>query len=155
MESHYYNVDINWENSRKGMMCSPELNRKNGVCIEVATPPEFPKGIEGIWSPEHLFVAAISGCLMTAFLAIAENSTLEFVSFSCRAKGKLETVDGKLMMSEVLLQPTVVIHEEKYRDKATRILKKAEDACLITHSIKSKITMEITIEVQPVLIESK
>ncbi|MEQ9378629.1 MAG: OsmC family protein [Imperialibacter sp.] len=155
MESHYYNVDINWENSRKGMMCSPELNRKNGVCIEVATPPEFPKGVEGIWSPEHLFVAAISGCLMTTFLAIAENSTLEFTSFSCRAKGKLETVDGKLMMSEVLLKPTVVIHEEKYREKAIRIIKKAEDACLITHSIKSKVTMEITIEVQPILIESK
>ena len=69
-------------------MCSPELNKKNSVCIEVATPPEFPKGIAGIWSPEHLFVAAISGCLMTTFLAIAENSTLEFTSFSCQAKGK-------------------------------------------------------------------
>ncbi len=67
MEAHYYNVDINWENSRKGIMCSPELKTKNGVCIEVATPPEFPKGIEGIWSPEHLFVAAVSGCLMTIF----------------------------------------------------------------------------------------
>jgi len=155
MESHYYNVDINWENSRKGIICSPELNRENGICIEVATPPEFPKGIAGIWSPEHLFVAAISGCLMTTFLAIAENSTLEFTSFSCKAKGKLERVEGKLMMSEILLEPTVVIHNEVYRDKAIRILKKAEDACLIAHSMKSKITMEIVIEVNPILIESK
>lgn len=37
MKSHYYNVDINWENNRKGIMCSPELNSKNGICIEVAT----------------------------------------------------------------------------------------------------------------------
>lgn len=72
MEAHNYNVEINWENSRKGIMCSPELNKKNGVCIEVATPLEFPKGIEGIWSPEHLFVAAVSSCLMTT-LAVAEN----------------------------------------------------------------------------------
>ncbi|MDR7127681.1 peroxiredoxin-like protein [Algoriphagus sp. 4150] len=155
MEPHFYNVDINWENSRKGIVCSPELNRKNGLCIEVATPPEFPKGMEGIWSPEHLFVAAVSGCLMTTFLAIAENSTLEFASFSCKAKGKLETVEGVLMMSEILLKPTVVIHSEQYRDKATRIIKKAENACLITHSIKSKITMEITVEVAPYLIEYK
>jgi len=155
MESHYYNVGINWENSRKGILCSPELNKENSVCIEVATPPEFPKGIAGIWSPEHLFVAAISGCLMTTFLAIAENSTLDFTSFSCQAKGKLEMVEGKLMMSEVFLKPTVVIHNEMYRDKAIRILKKAEYACLITHSIKSKITMEIIIEVNPMLIESK
>ncbi len=63
-------------------------------------------------------------------------------------------VDGKLMMSEILLRPKVVIHKEDFRDKAIRVLKKAENACLITHSIKSKITMEITIEVQPILIES-
>lgn len=153
MEAHYYNVDVNWENSRKGMMCSPELNKKNGVCIEVATPPEFPKGIEGIWSPEHLFVAAVSGCLMTTFLAIAENSTLEFVSFSCQAKGKLEMVEGKLIMSEILLHPTVVIQDETYRDKAMRIVKKAENACLISNSITSKIIMEINIKVEPILIE--
>ena len=155
MESHYYNVDVNWENSRKGIICSPELNKKNGVCIEVATPPEFSKGIAGIWSPEHLFVAAASSCLMTTFLAIAENSTLDFTSFSCGAKGKMEMIDGKLMMSEILLKPTVVIHNEKYRDKAIRILKKSEDACLISRSMKSKITMEMTIEVKPLLIENK
>lgn len=154
METHYYNVDINWENNRKGIMCSPELNEKNGICIEVATPPEFPKGMEGIWSPEHLFVAAISGCLMTTFLAIAENSTLEFMSFSCQAKGKLATIEGKLMITEVLLKPTVVIQNQMYKDKAIRILKKSEDACLITRSVNSKITMEINIEVRPILIET-
>lgn len=154
MEPHYYNVDIKWENSRKGILCSPELNRKNGICIEVATPPEFPKGMEGIWSPEHLFVAAMSGCLMTTFLAIAENSTLEFASFSCKAKGKMETVDGKLMMSEIMLYPTVVIHNETYKNKAIRILKKAEAACLISRSIKSKITMEVTVLVENLLIEA-
>jgi peroxiredoxin-like protein len=155
MESHYYNVDINWENNRKGIMCSPELNKENGICIEVASPVQFPKGMPGIWSPEHLFVAAASGCLMTTFLAIAENSTLEFTRFSCKAKGKLEMVAGKLMMSEILLEPTVTINDDQYRDKAMRILKKAEDACLIAHSMKSKVSMIICIEVKPLLIESK
>lgn len=155
METHYYNVNINWENSRKGLLCSPELNKENGICIEVATPPEFDKGIAGIWSPEHLFVAAVSGCLMTTFLAIAENSTLQFTSFSCKAKGTLEMIDGKLMISEILLKPTIVIHNGKHRDKAIRVIKKAENACLITHSIKSKITMEIKIDVQPILIDMK
>jgi len=154
MEAQFYNVDINWENNRKGMLCSPELNKKNGVCIEVAAPPEFPKGKEGIWSPEHLLVAAVSGSLMTNFLAIAESSTLDFVSFNCSAKGKLEMVKGKLMMSEILLYPTVVIHNETHTNKAMRILKKAEDACLIAHSMKSKITTEMVILLKPLLIET-
>lgn len=54
MEAHHYNVEVTWNNERKGMMCSPELNSPEGGngCIEVATPPQFPKGIPGIWSPE-------------------------------------------------------------------------------------------------------
>lgn len=148
MEPHYYNIDVNWNHERKGIMCSPELNQYDGEinsCIEVATPPEFPKGIPGIWSPEHLFTAAVSSCLMTTFLAIAENSRLEFLSFSCKSKGKLEQVDGKFMMTEVILEPTVVLIHEKDKEKAERVLQKSEAACLISNSIKSKVTMNATI----------
>lgn len=147
MEPHYYNVDINWNTDRKGVMCSPELIKDAGSCIEVATPPEFPKGIAGIWSPEHLFTAAVSSCLMTTFLSIAENSKLEFTNFSCKSKGKLEQVDGKFMMSEIILEPVVTINDEKDREKAERVLQKSESACLISNSVKSKIIMHSTIKV--------
>jgi organic hydroperoxide reductase OsmC/OhrA len=83
---HNYEVNLHWKQDRKGEVSSPVLNDK----IEVVTPPEFPKGIEGSWSPEHLFTAAVSSCLMTTFLAVAENSKLDFVSFDCKANGKLE-----------------------------------------------------------------
>lgn len=143
MDAHFYNVQIEWNKDRKGMMCSPELNAptQGGGCIEVATPPEFPKGIPGIWSPEHLFTASVSSCLMTTFLAIAENSKLEFTHFHCDSKGKLDQVEGKFLMTEVILEPTVTIVNEKDRERAERVLAKAEAACLISNSIKSKITM--------------
>src|SRR5690606_434107 len=106
MESHYYNINVTWNVERKGIICSPELKvgtASNG-CIDVATPPEFPKGVEGIWSPEHLFTASVASCFMTTFLAIAENSKLRFKAFSCLAKGKLDQLDSKaLMMTEVAL----------------------------------------------------
>jgi peroxiredoxin-like protein len=147
MEPFYYNVDVNWNQDRKGVMCSPELNRDAGSCIEVATPPEFPKGIPGIWSPEHLFTAAISSCLMTTFLAIAENYKLAFSNFSCKSTGKLEQLEGKFLMSEIILEPTVTIAEEKDRERAERVLQKSEAACLISNSVKSKITMYPTINI--------
>ncbi|MDE3123915.1 MAG: OsmC family protein [Bacteroidota bacterium] len=148
MEPHFYQVDVTWNSERKGVMCSPELNKEAGSCIEVATPPDFPKGMPGIWSPEHLFTAAVSSCLMTTFLAVAENSKLAYTHFSCRSKGKLEQVDGKFMMSEVLLEPTLVITDEKDRERAERVLQKSEAACLISNSVKSTITMVPTIVVQ-------
>lgn len=151
MEKHFYNVDITWRQERKGIMCSPELASGNSItsnCIEIATPPEFPKGMPNIWSPEHLFTAAVSSCLMTTFLAIAENSKLDFSAFSCKSKGVLERVDGKYLMTEVILEPTVTIKDEKDRDRAERVVQKSEAACLISNSIKSKITMEITINIE-------
>jgi organic hydroperoxide reductase OsmC/OhrA len=76
--SHLYNVNLKWNEGRIGEISSPELISK----IEVATPPQFPKGVEGIWSPEHLLTAAVNSCFMTTFLAIAENFSLEFIDFS-------------------------------------------------------------------------
>ncbi len=135
---HNYEVNLHWKQDRKGEVSSPVLNDR----IEVVTPPEFPKGIEGVWSPEHLFTAAVSSCLMTTFLAVAENSKLDFVSFDCKANGKLEMVEGKYMMSEVELTPKLVIKKEEDRERAERILTKSEAACLISNSIKSKIVFK-------------
>jgi peroxiredoxin-like protein len=150
MGPHFYNVDINWNSDRRGVMSSPELfadAHEIPSCIEVATPPEFPKGVPGVWSPEHLFTAAVSSCLMTTFLAVAENSKLDFKSFHCKARGKMEQVDGRYLMTEIILEPTVVITDENDREKTEKVLDKAEKACLISNSIKSKITMLPLIDV--------
>ncbi|MFD0975328.1 OsmC family protein [Salinimicrobium gaetbulicola] len=141
---HYYKVDLDWKSDRKGEISSLELNQK----IEVATPPEFPKGMAGIWSPEHLFTAAVNSCFMTTFLAIAENSKLEFKNFSCPAKGKLSKVDGKFAMSEVILEPVLTIVNEEDREKAEKILHKAEKACLITNSLKTEVLLQPVIELE-------
>ena len=141
---HFYEVSVNWEGDRRGKLSAPVLD----ATIEVATPPQFPKGMEGIWSPEHLFVAAVNSCLMTTLLSFAENSNLHFENFSSRAIGKLEMVDGKFMISEIKLIPTILITEKSSEDKAKRILKKLESNCLISNSVRSKIVFESTVKVK-------
>ncbi|MBL0236695.1 MAG: OsmC family protein [Saprospiraceae bacterium] len=142
MDSHKYNTQLNWIADRRGIMSSPELNES----FEVATPPQFPKGMEGIWSPEHLLTAAVSSCFMTTFLAIAENSKLAFDQFSCSASGKLEQIEGKYLMTEIILEPILTVPIETSIEKAERILIKSEAACLISNSIKSKVTLNINIK---------
>lgn len=145
--SHQYNVNLKWNEGRVGELTSPELNTK----IEVATPPQFPKGVEGIWSPEHLFTAAVNSCFMTTFLSIAENSKLEFREFSCSANGNLDQIEGKFLMTEVILNPTLVITKEEDKEKAIRVLEKSEKACLISNSINSKVTLNSTITVAEII----
>jgi peroxiredoxin-like protein len=142
MEVHYYNVDLKWMSERKGIIYSSELDEE----IEIATPPQFAKGIEGIWSPEHLLTAAVNSCFMTTFLAIAENSRLDYSNFECQAKGKLEQVEGKFLMTEVLLKASLTIANGSDKEKAERILQKSEAACLISNSIKSKVSLETDIK---------
>jgi peroxiredoxin-like protein len=142
---HLYDVDLKWTDTRKGVMSSAILNET----IEVATPPEFTKGITGVWSPEHLFVAAINSCLMTTFLAIAENSKLEFTGFTCSSTGKLEKVNGKFIIAEVILRPVITLKSENDRERAERIIAKAEAECFISNSAKSKITLQPAFRSEP------
>lgn len=132
---HRYEVDLKWESGRKGQISSPVLHST----MEVATPPEFPRGIPGLWSPEHLLVAAVNSCLMTSFLAVAENSGFPFVAFESKATGKLEKVDGKYMISEISVAPVLTIIDPDDQDRARKLLEKAEALCLISHSVRSKI----------------
>lgn len=150
MDTHIYNVNIRWSEDRKGMMCSPELKEPSVLsqnCIEVATPPQFDKGMDGIWSPEHLFTASVSSCLMTTFLAVAEYSKLDFTDFHCAAQGKLEKVNGKFEMTEIKLFPEVTVKDQAHEAKALKVLEKSEKACLVSNSIKSEVTMESTVHI--------
>jgi len=141
MEAHFFNVNLKWLNDRKGEISSPEL----ATVIEVATPPPFAKGIEYIWSPEHLLTAAVNSCFMTTFLAIAENSKLEFTDFAFDARGKLEQIEGKFLITEAHLFPILVLKNEVDKDKDLHTLQKSEAACLISNAIKSKETIAPTI----------
>lgn len=137
-DEHVYHVDLKWKQDRVGTLRSPELENS----IEVATPPQFPGGVEGIWSPEHLFISSVSSCFMTTFLAIAEYSKLTFENLEVKAVGELDKIDGKLMVSKITLKPELMIAEGTNADKAKRIMEKAEAACLISRSVKTEIILE-------------
>ena len=138
MEKHSYNVNIKWNKDRKGILSSNELP----TTIEVATPPQFDKGIPDIWSPEHLYTASIVSCFMTTFLAIADFSELQFTDFECSSDGILEKDEGRYFMKQVFINATVTLVSQKDIDKANRILIKSEKACLISNSTKTQVFLK-------------
>lgn len=84
---------------------------------------------------------------MTTFLAIAEYSKLKFENIDVKTTAKLGKVDGKFMVTEIVLRPELVITYEGDTEKALRIMEKAEQACLITRSIKTQIVFEPTVSI--------
>jgi len=138
---HFYSTDLVWTGERHGDLSAPVM-----PTLQVDAPPEF-RGHEGVWTPEHLFVGAINSCFMTTFLAIAENSKLNFAHFDSKATGKLEQREVGLMMTWVTLRPTLTISNARDEERAFRILQKAERHCLIANSVKTEIRLEPVITV--------
>jgi organic hydroperoxide reductase OsmC/OhrA len=143
-----YEVNLKWTVNRKGTLSSPNLPQQ----IEVATPPDFPKGMEGIWTPEHLFVASVNGCLMTTFLAIAENSKLEFIRYESNAICNIALIEGKHTITEIILKPKVTIPQTQKQERAIHILEMSKRECLISNAIKATILLEPEIIVEKVLV---
>ena len=119
---HFYNVAVKWSQERKGTMTSEGL-----PTLEVATPPEF-EGHAGIWTPEHLYVAAINSCFMATFLSIASFSKLEFASFQSNATGKLEKVESVgLQITEVAIVSKLVINNKMTKKKQSIFWRKLKN----------------------------
>ncbi len=141
-DKYFYQTEVEWTGDRHGDLRAPVLPQ-----LRVDAPPEF-KGHDGVWTPEHLFVASVNSCFMTTFLAIAENSKLDFVSFKTGATGKLEKANDRgFVMTEVTLHPTLVISNARDLERANRILEKAEKHCLISNSIKSETKLKAEISI--------
>lgn len=147
IESHQYEVQIVGSGPKSGKV---EASQDGLPTLEFASPPEF-GGPKGVWSPEHLYVAAISTCLMTTFHAIADISNVEVVEYTDSASGLLERGDDRLYsMPQITLRPRIVIKDESKVDKTLRLIEKAEQVCLINRSINSDVFLEPTVVVYQV-----
>lgn len=144
IESHDYEVQLTGTGSKTGKIDATE----DGLpTLEVASPPEF-NGPEGVWSPEHLFVASISSCLMTTFRSIAAMSGVQVLDYRDDATGRLQRGDDRLYTIEsVTLRPRVVIDDEAKVERTLRLLEKAEHVCLISRSVNSTVKLEPTVVV--------
>jgi peroxiredoxin-like protein len=138
-----YRTEARWTGGRSGEI------RAEGVEPELlfSAPPEF-QGETGKWTPETFFVAAVNGCFLTTFVAIAEFSKLEFENITVSAEARLEKEPGQgYLFTEVVLQPVVTLVREEDRARVQKILDKAEKSCLVTRSLQSEVRVEATIEV--------
>lgn len=112
------------------------------VVLECATPPEFPNGIAGVWSPETYFLAAIAGCYINTFQALSDKFGFMPVELSCEATGTVALVDGKFGFTEVSITPQITIADASQEATAAKIAEKAHKYCLISNSVKCPVVMQ-------------
>lgn len=144
---HEYRVKALCNGSRKGVLRAEAVS----PAISFSAPPEF-FGEAGLWTPEHFLVASVASCFVSTFSGIAERSRMEFASCSLEAAGLLGREDGAWRFTEIKLSPRVALLKEEDRDRAMRLLEKAERSCLVARSLQCKITMLPSVEVEEELV---
>ena len=143
MESEYrFTAKAEWTTGRRGRVEGDSL----APGLDFAAPPEF-QGVAGVWSPEHLFLGAVATCFVTTFSAIAEFSKFSFHALTVGVEGILEKAEGGYRFTRVFVDAALTIEREEDRERAQRLLEKAERSCLISRSIQSTIVLRPSIEI--------
>lgn len=138
---HHYSVAASAQSEGQVLLESSGLHS-----IDSAPPPEF-GGPEGFWSPETLLVSAVADCFVLSFKAIARASSMQWTSLHCDVEGVLDRVEKVTQFTEFKLLATLHVPAGTDREKAIRLLNKAENACLITNSLKSTTRLDASVVV--------
>ncbi len=117
--------------------------------IDFSAPVEF-QGRAGEWTPEHFLMAAVAGCFVTTFAAIAEFSKFDFMSLEVAATGTLEKVERGFQFTKITLRPVLAVTREEDRERALRLIEKTERSCLVSRSLRSEVTIEPAVDVRGV-----
>ena len=152
MEKQYiYRVTGVATKVRSGTLTADEIQ----PTITFSAPPEF-YGQAGQWTPEHLLMASVAGCFISTFSGIAEFSKFEFVSLNLEVEGVLEKDETGWRFTRILVRPRLKIAQnDRDRERANRLLQKAEKSCLVTRSLSCPIVLEPEVEVTEEVVESE
>jgi organic hydroperoxide reductase OsmC/OhrA len=138
-----YRVAAEQGENRVSIIQSPGVDMQ----LECATPPEFPNGIAGVWSPETYFLAAIAGCFVNTYQALADKFGFNPVGIGCEAIGQVALIDGKFGFKEVTIFPKIALESPEQEATAAKIAEKAHKYCLISNSVKCPVLMAEKMEV--------
>ena len=139
--SHTFEVNARWREGLRGEATASGATHS----VPFAVPKEF-GGPGGEWTPEHLFASGVNTCILATFLSIAQMSKLAITSYESKATCVMEKGPDGLRIASVTVEPRIVVPLEKDRERAQRMIEKAEKMCPISNSVKAAVTLRATVE---------
>ncbi len=144
-----HNIDLSWQRKTPDFKYETydrtyTITFEGGEKIQASSAPAY-LGNAGLTNPEELLVAAVSGCFMLTFLAIAAKGGFIVDQYQDHATGVLDkNADGKLAIIEIELKPKINFSGDKKPDAATlqQMLKKSHEYCFITNSVKAEVKIK-------------
>ena len=139
-KSHRFPVSIEW---RGGRLTGATVEGKPE--LEVATPPEFKGGIDGVWSPEDLLVAATASCYAVTLVAVAERRDIPLYALHVEGTGFVERHDEGFGFVVIELHASLETDEDAV-ETAEKAARAAKDGCLVGMALDTPVHLELDIK---------
>ena len=141
VKTHLFPVSVKWMGGK--VTCASVDGKQE---LAVATPPEFHGGVEGVWSPEDLFVAAAATCFTVTLVSAAGRRGFPLRALGVHGTGAVtQRPDGKFGFTEIGLE-VVIATDPGYESEARAAAEAAERSCLVAVSLD--LPVRVTLDVR-------
>jgi peroxiredoxin-like protein len=114
--------------------------------IHFSSPYAF-GGVEGRWTPEDLFLSAVASCYTITFRKLAEYSKLQYIDLQAEVEGVVRKAESGYNFTEIFMSANLKLRQAAERDRAIKLLHKANSICLVARALSIKLTFEAAVAV--------
>jgi organic hydroperoxide reductase OsmC/OhrA len=133
-KTYRFPLDVQWLHGKLTIATAPAKEP-----LEVATPPEFQGGFEGVWSPEDLFVGAVATCYTVTLISAARRRQVPVRSLQVRSFGDVgRRPDAKFGF--VAVELTIELETD-----ASAAATDAEASCLVAVSLDTPVRVHVVV----------
>lgn len=140
--SHTFRIESEWHEKFSGTIEPCEASPP----VPFGVPKTF-GGQGGQWTPEHFLAASVSSCIQATFLSIAAPSGVDLKGYTSRASCTMAKGASGFEVTEITVEPRILVGDERSRDKAERAIEKAEKLCPVSKALGGLVSLGAVVEV--------
>jgi organic hydroperoxide reductase OsmC/OhrA len=139
-QTHVFPVEVDWFGGKLTQARTP-----NGQSLEVATPPVFPHGMEGFWSPEDLVVAASASCFILTLVSACIARDIPLHSLRVKARGHVgRRADGRYGFIGLDANVEAETSAEK-AEQLDNLARRTERSCIVSTALEVPVHVEVEV----------
>ncbi|HLR19874.1 MAG TPA: SACOL1771 family peroxiredoxin [Staphylococcus sp.] len=141
MVQHEFKVNTQWFGGREAVG-----NLKGDVLNEQVSIPQGLGGNGTGTNPDELLVSAASSCYIISLAAVLERSGFNNIEIQQSSIGTAKFENAKFRMDDITHYPEIKVEfeqKEKLEKKLPKLLKVADNNCMISNSIRGNVTVNI------------
>ena len=143
MTEHYFHLKADWPGNRNDIGTIQALTLQTKISI-----PHEMDGPGVGTNPDEMLLGAATTCYIITLAAMLERSKIVKSALVVESSAIVDVTNGIFTYKKIIHRPTLTIVNKKDSNMASRLLKKAEQTCMISKALKGN----VEIELEPTLI---